>query len=180
MGIQIRPKGSKGKFYDPERDILHLLPEVVGAALRETDDHTPAMRWFYSAGGTQDELIQAAKAIAQYFNHCKSTPGAEEDIIKLSGLADLTMSCKCVLGWLITRSLFAQFYWAARDNTGAEGYEPEFSRVIAASTAMARYFSWSKPRRWIFAKWWSLRGGLSALFGKRENYPVLDEEKNRD
>jgi len=162
--LSIRPQGSKGRFYSPERDIAYLAPAIIRRALDNViNPDTDYMKWFKKhARLNEADFGLVAKTLARYLNDCHNKEWTIEQVFLLydETLKDCPAAKYCVY-CAIAQCLLTTMYSAVRDITDEDAKQFNVDRLTEASSWVETYASWSRFHRWVVYGWQRLRAWFS-------------------
>lgn len=160
--MQIRMKGTSGRFYAVDRDIMHCLPRLLSSSIGETGyDDSPKM-------------MDLSILILDYVK-LASEPALNDDKVnvildKLKALVGEKEYQKFTQVFFLTTM---NFYLAAKREVPIEEAEKERDEniILEYHRWITTYRRWPFWRKWLYQgkRWWN---SLSGERSDSANYPV--------
>lgn len=175
MPLQLRQTNGDGRLFSPDRDLAYCTPHLVFRALRGLDpDNQEAWILGYLAKEyvTNDELVQVAKAVAEYMNKAVFDPAYTEPYaaLKASGFFDVRMAAQMAVCAKIGQVFLSAFFVSIRDATNDHEKPPLNMKLFRqeADKLLADLQKHSRPPwyRRFYAGWKRFWGGLCATSAK--------------
>lgn len=172
---QARPQGET-IWYSPARDISALLPALTSSALGAwEDDNNEYRRLGLRVHYTDADIGRVAEALANFMGRsCVVDTSSFAEAYAQSGLADLPVGARSLVLGMLGEEMLCAFWFAIRAATSKDSsgefaftqYDPVALAARAAQTA--RIFRMPPWRRWIWRRWFRVRGWLLRKLGVSE------------
>jgi hypothetical protein len=143
----MRPKGSDGPLYHPERDLAYITPTLMANAMGTLvlDSMRPELKDFaQSSCISQESLNKAVESFAKaqqlYVSTEKRVESAKE-ALELTGFYHLPLNLRMLLTSAIGEAVAGAWFVSVRDVTRVDQDSPaitQMAEMLAAANAVAR------------------------------------------
>lgn len=142
MSLDYRPRGSSGPMYNPERDLAHITPTVMKAAISQLDrgNRLPHVQAIIDQHGiTEEQLGEAAAKFAESQNLYVYTKGiaVPQDAFLVTGFDVLPTVLQDLIFAAIGRVLTGAWFFAVRRVT-IVGEEMPAAEALAEMLSVGR------------------------------------------
>lgn len=143
----IRPKGSDGPMYHPERDLAYITPTLMANAIGTLvlDSMRPELQAFAKSSCISQESLNTAvesfaKAQQLYVSTTDRVESAKE-ALEMTGFYQLPLSLRMLLMAALGETVAGAWFVAVRDVTRTDQDSPaitQMAEMLAAAKAVAR------------------------------------------